>query len=216
MKRRWAQSRSATAASIPLAVALLGGLTFGLARCSQQGLAGDAGGGTTCACEGTPVVDAALLAFLSKARAAHHAADDAERAGERANAIAVLDRLAAGPRPGLGGVPPPEVAEVLADTHARLADLRSADGDFTRAARDVDQGLTLATTPTHFRGHLVEMRGVVEERRSISLKEKGDEPGAEEARKAAILAFEQAIEIQDDVIKRTLGDAGLPQGGGGP
>ena len=190
-----------------------------LAGCSQQAGGGDAGPSptSTCACEGSAVVDPALLAFLSKVRAAHHQADLAEAGGDRARAIAALQQVASGPKPPSANAAP-EVAEVLADTLARLADLRSAAGDFDHAGRDLEQGLSLATTPTHFRGHLVEMRGVVEERRSIALKEKGDEPGAEQARRSAIAAFEQAIEIQDQVIQSALGDAGspAPAGGGAP
>ena len=99
---------------------------------------------------------------------------------------------------------------MIADTRARLADLKSASGDFDAAGREIDEGLRLAAEPTHFRGHLVELRGLVEERRSAALKEKGDLKGAEAARQAAMKSFEQAIEIQDEVIARALGDAGAP------
>jgi tetratricopeptide (TPR) repeat protein len=199
-----------------VAGALLVALASG---CSQQAGGGDASpaASSTCACEGTAVVDPALLAFLSKVRSAHHQADLAEAAGQRERAIEALEQVASGPKPKTpASGTAPEVAEVLADTLARLADLRSAGGDFDRAGRDVEQGLSLATTPTHFRGHLVEMRGVIEERRSIALKDKGDQPGAEQARRNAIAAFEQAIEIQDQVIQSALGDAGSPAGGGAP
>lgn len=164
-----------------------------------------------CACEpgGGPVVDPVLLAFLSKARAAHHEADITEEAKDRPAAIRALDRLVQGRQPGSGPLAP-EVQEVLADTHARLADLRSAEGDFDAASRNIEAGLRLAATPTHFRGHLIEIRGVLEERRSAALKEKGDLPGAEAAKQAALKAFEEAIEVQDEVILRALGDAGAP------
>jgi tetratricopeptide (TPR) repeat protein len=164
-----------------------------------------------CACEpgGGPVVDPVLFAFLSKARAAHHEADIAEEAKDRAAAIRALDRLVKGPQPGSGPLAP-EAQEVLADTRARLADLKSAEGDFDAASRDIEAGLRLAATPTHFRGHLIEIRGVLEERRSAALKEKGDLPGAEAAKQAAVKSFEEAIEVQDEVILRALGDAGAP------
>lgn len=168
---------------------------------------------------GAPVVDPTLLAFLSKARAAHHDADLAEEGGDRSKAISVLSRLVAGPVPG-GAAPPPEVAEVVADTRARLADLRSSLGDFDPAIVDVDAGLALAKENTHFRGHLFEVRGVVEERRSKALAQKGDAAGAEKARKDALAAFEKAIEIQDDVIARALLQKGseppTDKGGSGP
>jgi len=161
------------------------------------------------ACEpaGAPVVDSVLLAFLSKARAAHHKADLSEASGDVAGAIASLEGLAKGARPG-GDKPLPEAAEVLADTYARLADLRSGRGEFEQAIGDVDAGLALATSTTYFRGHLFEVRGLVEERRAKSLEAKNDRDGAQRSRKAAIDAFDEAVRIQDEVISSALGDGG--------
>ena len=48
------------------------------------------------------------------------------------------------------------------------------------------------------------IRGLVEERRSRALKEKGDTDGADRARKAAMESFGQAMDIQEDVIGRAL------------
>ena len=152
-----------------------------------------------------PVVDSVLLAFLSKARAAHHKADVAEASGDPAAAVATLESLTSGARPG-GSLP--EVGEVLADTHARIADLRSARGEFDAAIRDVDAGLAFATETTYFRGHLFEVRGLVEERRAKALAGKGDAVAASAARKAAIDAFDEAVRIQDEVIASALGDGG--------
>jgi tetratricopeptide (TPR) repeat protein len=167
-----------------------------------------------CACPQAAVVDRVLLAFLSKARASHHEADLAEAAGHPAEAIAVLDRLVQGRVPG-GSSPPPEVREVLADTYARLAELRSARGLFDEALADIERGLRLAVERTHFRGRLMEVRGVVEERRAAALEAAGDKPGARAARARAVDAFEQAIEIQAFVIERALGDGGLLDGDAG-
>ncbi|MDC0745875.1 hypothetical protein [Polyangium mundeleinium] len=158
------------------------------------------------ACEpgATPVVDSVLLAFLSKARAAHHKADLAEASGDVAGAIASLESLTGGARPG-GATPLPEASEVLSDTYARLADLRSARSEFDTALRDVDAGLALAQETTYFRGHLFEVRGLVEERRAKSLPEGADR---DRARKAAMDAFDEAVRIQDQVISSALGDGG--------
>ena len=155
------------------------------------------------------IVDPTLLAFLSKARATHHEADLAERGGEPGQAITALLRLVEGPIPG-AGAPSPEVREVLADTYSRLAELRSARADFEQAASDVTRGLELATEPTHFRGRLVEIRGLVEERRATALEAHGDRDGARQARERALDSYEQAVEIQDEVIRRALADAGAP------
>jgi tetratricopeptide (TPR) repeat protein len=157
-----------------------------------------------CACDGpAPVVDATLLAFLSKARAAHHDADLAEERGDRDAAVKALERVVVGPVPG-GAAPPPEAAEVLADTLARLADLRSAAGDFDAAERDAARGLALASDPTYFRGHLFEVRGLVRERRAAALAAGGDAAAAAAQRRAAVADFEEAIGIQDRVIERAL------------
>src|SRR4051795_9015535 len=87
-------------------------------------------------------VDPILLAFLSRARSAHHLADDLEGGGDLKASAEPLERLVAGPLPRVGGAElAPEVREVLADTFARLADLHSRQGDFERALQDVQQGL---------------------------------------------------------------------------
>jgi tetratricopeptide (TPR) repeat protein len=156
---------------------------------------------------GATVVDPVLLAFLSKARAAHHKADAAEASGDVALAITSLESLTRGPRPG-GERPLVEVSEVLSDTHARLADLQSARGKFDAAIEHVQEGLGLAADVTYFRGHLFEVRGLVDERRAKALDERGETDRARDARKSAIDSFDEAVRIQDQVILNALGDAG--------
>lgn len=189
---------------------LLCGLALGVlvTGCAQQTSPGAPGGDEpaaaqqpVCGCDDEPVVDTVLMAFLSMARSAHHEADLSVEAGDRGSATAALERVVNAP---WHGKKPAEVIEVTADTLARLADLKSEDGKFDEAARDVATGMTLATEPTHFRGRLFEVRGLVEERRSKALKEKGDNDGADRARKAAMEAFGQAMDIQEDVITRAL------------
>jgi hypothetical protein len=170
-------------------------------------------GGVACACAGEVVVDPALLAFLSKARAAHHQADLAEDDKDTPRALAALAKITAGPLPG--GTPvAAEVAEVIADARARLADLESAAGDADSALREIEAGLAYAVTPTHFRGHLFEVKGIVLERRHATLKEKGDVKGAERVKGEAIAAFNEAIEIQNKVIEGAL--LGAPDAGSAP
>jgi tetratricopeptide (TPR) repeat protein len=187
-------------------LALLG-VALGLSACDQPTVQTNTSACPPCAGEKV-VVDPALLAFLSKARAAHRQADMAEDGGDSKRAIAALARLVEGPAPG-GGAPPPEAREVMADTLARMAELRSGLGEFDRARSDLDRGLALARDVSHFRGRLFEVKGVVEERRAKALADQGDSQGAKRAKEQAIQAFEQAIEIQDKVIGRALGDGGL-------
>lgn len=189
-------------------IALVASLCGGFVACArsehdranpQQPAASEASGAT--------VIDPVLLAFLSKARAAHHKADAAEASGDIDAAVAALEGLARGPKPG-GERPLVEVTEVLSDTHARLADLQSARGQFDAANEHVQQGLELATGVTYFRGHLYEVRGLVEERRAKAHEQRGETEKSKEARKAAIAAFDEAVRIQDQVILNALGDAG--------
>jgi tetratricopeptide (TPR) repeat protein len=149
-------------------------------------------------------VDDVLLAYLSTARVLHHEADIAEDAGDLNGAIEALERLLAKAEPRKA----PEIDEVIADTHARLADLRSRTADFTLATKHIDNGLSRATATSYFRGHLFEVRGLVEERLSKDLAAKGDTPGAAAAKDRAMKAYEEAIAIQDEVIKRGTADGG--------
>ncbi|MFO0613705.1 MAG: hypothetical protein U0414_14015 [Polyangiaceae bacterium] len=145
-------------------------------------------------------VNPVLVAFLSKARAAHHRADLAEAEGNRVATIRALTEVVTGKTPEHT----PEVKEVLADTYARLGDLESQEGDFDDALDDVQDGLELATEITYFRGHLFEVRGLVEERQAKKLEAKGDDAGAKAARDRASAAFDEAIDVQEQVIDRAL------------
>jgi tetratricopeptide (TPR) repeat protein len=115
--------------------------------------------------EQTQPVDAALLSFLSRARAAHHRADMLEDSLRLEQALAELGKVLGGPMPP-GGGEMPEVREVLADTRARAADLSSRLGRFEQAEADIRAGLDQSRETSYFRGHLLEVRGLVEERRA--------------------------------------------------
>ncbi len=169
---------------------------------------------------GSPV-DSVLLAFLSRARAAHHLADDLEGGGDLTASAAPLERLVAGPLPRVSGTElGPEVREVLSDTYARLADLHSRQGAFERALQDVQRGLDQAREPNYFRGHLLETEGLVEERHAKALESSAstsDRAAAAAIRKRAIGLLEQAMEVQSGVIERTppgsLAGAAAPSAG---
>ena len=146
------------------------------------------------------VVDATLLAFLSRARAAHHAADRAEQASNVSRARQLLKELVLGPLPH-EKTPPVEVREVLADTRARLADLASRESDFAGADAELRAGLELVPENSYFRGHLFEVSGLVDERRAKELGARGDVEGAKAANQRALEALEQAMSIQAEVIR---------------
>lgn len=158
------------------------------------------------------VVDERLVAYLSSARSRHHAATVREEGGDTAGAIRELEALIAAPRP----YPPseaPEIGEVLADTHARLAELRLAAGDDARALETVRAGLALAEKGSFFEGHLLEVEGIVLESRARAFADAGRTAAADDARKSALDRLHRAIEIQEKVIDRYAGDGGRKDGG---
>ena len=145
------------------------------------------------------VVDPVLLAFLSQARSAHHLADQHEAREDTAAALRALQTLVSAAQPPGN---PPEVGEVLADTHARMADLLSRAGRFDQAEAAIGQGLTQAKEPSYFRGHLLEVKGLVEERRAKALASTGRGAEAEKARERSLSAYEEAMKIQAQVIQQ--------------
>ncbi len=152
-------------------------------------------------------VDQVLLAWLSKARTLHHLADLAEEQGSIDEAIRRLEELVGGTLPGGRA---PEAAEVMADTYARIAELRTRRGDYEHADQAIISGLAYAPGPTYFRGHLLEVRGLVYEKQSGDFEKAGRASDAKKAREKALSANLEAVRIQDEVIKSTLGDAGGP------
>jgi tetratricopeptide (TPR) repeat protein len=154
-----------------------------------------------------PVVDVELMAYLSEARALHHEANLREAENDVPKAIAALERLSRADRPHAPRRLP-EVEEVLADTYARLAELRLGRNDFTGALHDVEEGVTHAPEPTYFRGHLFEVEGLIEEARAASLADAGKADEAKRARERALAVLHEAVEIQEKVVAASLGDAG--------
>lgn len=190
-----------------LVCVLVAAVTF--AGCKQS----EPGEEPRCDCAAaTRVVDPALLAFLSQARSAHHVADAKEATGDREGAIASLLRLTTAARPQGS---PPEVDEVLADTRARLADLLSQSERFDQAEAQIAAGLEHAQTPTYFRGHLFEVRGLLEERREKALRVKGRGQEADQARARSLEAYEEAMKVQAGVIQGAVPSA-LPAPGLAP
>jgi len=150
--------------------------------------------------DGGEPVGPALLAFLSRSRSAHHRADAREEQRDLPAAERELVAILEGPKPPCADAA--EVREVLADTHARLADLRSRHEDFTGSLGDVERGLALVPESSYFRGHLFEVRGLVEERQSKVLAGRGDGAGAAQAQERALTAFQEAMRIQSEVIQK--------------
>jgi hypothetical protein len=187
--------RLLAAASLGLAAALGVASLGGVGACrSEPGVSGC----PSAEPQGTPI-DARVMAFLSAARSLHHEADMHERSGDARGALAPLERLVALPAPA--GV---EVDEVLADTHARLAELRLGLGDLEGAGRDVQAGLLRVQGPTYFRGHLLEVEGLIEEARAAGLADAGRGDAAAAAKTRAMELLEEAVRVQQQVIEHAL------------
>jgi hypothetical protein len=154
------------------------------------------------------VVDTQVMAYLSKARAVHHEANIKEGAGDLDGALVALGVLITTPRPHPQSRVA-EVAEVLADTHARRAEILLAQSKLDDARREITAGLEHAREDSYFRGHLLEVAGLIEEADSKKLTERGDLARAETARKKAIGYLADAVAVQDRVIRRALGDASV-------
>jgi tetratricopeptide (TPR) repeat protein len=169
--------------------------------------AGCRGETTTAGCPSAeppgPPIGEAVMAFLSAARALHHEADLRQGTGDTPGAIASLERLVALPAPQAV-----EVDEVLADARARLAELRLAQGDVQGADREVHAGLERVKGPTYFRGHLLEVEGLLEEARAGALADAGKSEEAARARTKAVDLLEEAVKVQERVIERALSDGG--------
>lgn len=161
---------------------------------------------------GAPMVDTALMAFLSEARALHHQANLREESGDLPGAAAAMGRLVSARRPHDGSAP--EVREVVADAYARLAEIQLRLRALDRAAEAVRAGLTYATEPTYFRGHLLEVEGLVQEARASELADAGAPDEAARARARAIQLLEEVVKIQDEVIQRSLASRDASTGAG--
>jgi hypothetical protein len=150
-----------------------------------------------------PAVDVEVMAFLSEARALHHDANVREQMDDAKGAIAALDRLAHARRPHEGTLVP-EVEEVLADTHARIAELRLRAGDLDGASKDIKAGMAHAPEATYFRGHLLEVDGIIEEARAATLADAGKKDDAQRARARALDLLHEAVLVQEKVIQLSL------------
>jgi hypothetical protein len=154
-----------------------------------------------------PVVDVEVMAFLSEARALHHEANIKEDDSDLAGALAAMDRLVHATRPH-AGQKIPEVEEVLADAWARAAELQLKKHDLESAKKAVAEGLAHAPEPTYFRGHLLEVEGIVEEASAADLADAGNKDEAQKARARAIALLREAVSVQEQVIGKALGDGG--------
>ncbi len=177
-----------------------------LLACSALALALTLACGKRGAEEGS-AIDVETMAYLSEARALHHQAGIKEEAGDLPGAVAAMGRLTAATRPHPERRTA-EIEEVLADALARRAELELRLGKTEDALASVHEGLTHADGPTFFRGHLLEVEGLVEKARGGALADAGRAEEARVARARALELLEQAVKVQEGVILSSLRDAG--------
>jgi hypothetical protein len=156
--------------------------------------------------DGAPPIDAEVMAYLSLARALHHEANLSEDARDLPGAIAPLERLVLEANPH-EGTRVPEVEEVLADTYARLAELHLRAGDLETANENVKEGLPHSPDATYFRGHLLEVQGIIDERSASALADAGQVTAADRARANAREHLREAVLVQEQVLSRATADA---------
>jgi hypothetical protein len=197
----------------------IGVMSAGVAACSKRER--DGGGApvrAVAAVDAGQPVDTETMAFLSEARALHHEANVKEQENDVRGAIAAVERIVRTRRPHAGDRDRvPEIEEVLADAFARIAELELRAGDVGAASRAANEGLGHATEATYFRGHLLEVQGIVEETRAATLADAGDARAAAAARVEATRLLEEAVGVQERVIGEALGegrDAGDAREGG--
>jgi hypothetical protein len=162
--------------------------------------------------DGGPPIDTDVMAYLSLARSLHHQANLAEDERDLSGAIAPLERLVRVPKPH-EGAKVPEVEEVLADTYARMAEFRLRTGDASGAEKDVQKGLAHAPESTYFRGHLLEVWGVLDESRASTLADAGQADAAQLWRTKAREHFKEAVRIQEGVLASATADDARGAGG---
>jgi hypothetical protein len=162
--------------------------------------------------DGDVPVDPQVMAYLSLARARHHEAN-LDEDSDVPGAIAALEKLTSAERPHRGALVP-EIEEVLADTYAREAELYVRLGNTAKAQAAVREGLTHATEPSYFRGHLLEVGGIVEETRAAALRDAGQPGEAAAAKARALDLLHQAVLVQERVIHDSLGEPATGSGGG--
>jgi len=164
--------------------------------------------------DGGAPIDTDVMAYLSEARALHHQANLSEDSRDVPSAIVPLERLVHAKKPH-EGTTVPEVEEVLADTYARLAELRLRTGNLAGAESDAHAGLAHAPEPTYFRGHLLEIQGIIAETRAADFADAGRAAAAEQLRSRARELLNQAVKIQEEVLAHATDDAGSPPPGAG-
>ncbi len=136
-----------------------------------------------------------LMLCLGQAKNFHHKADVFLSEGKLSEAADEVAKIMDIPFP----TDAPESEDALLDTRARLAKLRTEQGQLDEALELVDDGIASATRKSFFLANVYTVRGEIFEAKAAAA-----EAGSEASRHAkieAITAFDSSIEINDQLLK---------------
>ena len=192
MRRHWILT------AVALGVLLAAGALHG---CKEQDVP-SGGNSVTRLPEPEDVLDEELMLALAQAKNFHHKAKVYMSDGNLAEAAAQMEAILAIPFPPAA----PEGDDVRLDARALLAKLLVAQNKIDEAMTVVDQGIGGARRDSFFLANLYTVKGEVHHARAAQLE---GEPDANKQRivdekKAAIMAFDRSIAIDNQLVKQLV------------
>ena len=139
-----------------------------------------------------PVISDALMLALAQAKNYHHKANVLVADGKPTEAIATVRQILALHFPANA----PEADDVRHDARALLAKLLASQGSLDDAMAVIVEGLKSATRDSFFVANLYTVQGELHQARAeVLAKDPARKTEADSARRAAIVAFDRAIQI---------------------
>lgn len=152
-----------------------------------------------------PVISEELMLALAQAKNYHHKANVLVADGKPSEAIGVVRQILAVRFPANA----PEADDVRHDARALLAKLLASQGQLDDAMSVVAEGLASATRDSFFVANMYTVQGEIHQARAEALaKDPARKIEADNARRAAIIAFDRSIQI-NTVLQQQL--EGRPQ-----
>lgn len=147
-----------------------------------------------------PVISEELMLALAQAKNYHHKANVLVADGKPAEAITVVRQILALRFPANA----PEADDVRHDARALLAKLLASQGQLDDAMTVIAEGLASATRDSFFVANMYTVQGELHQARAEALaKDPARKTDADNARRAAIIAFDRSIQI-NTVLQQQL------------
>jgi hypothetical protein len=145
------------------------------------------------------LIDQELMIALAQAKNFHHKARVYQSSGQMTDAIdSVRQILTLGFPVGAS-----EADDVRNDARALLGKLLLSQNQLDEAQRVVEEGIAASQRESFFVANLHTVKGeILEERAKVT--DATDKPKANELRRAAILAFEKSIQINETLQKQLM------------